>query len=71
MKRYLMLCVALCFFFSCDEQVETQQPKSPCEKAKEHIVFCAGYLPSFTCDEDLAEKIMSTPCEKAIPLASA
>jgi len=68
MKRYLMF-FALCVLLSCDDQVETEQPKKPpCDMAKEHIVSCVGYLPSFTCNEELAEKILSTPCENITSL---
>ena len=67
MKRYLMLFVLLALL-SCDEQVDTEKPKLPCDMAKDHIVFCVGYLPSFTCDEELARKILSTKCENITSL---
>lgn len=64
MKTILLPLLATLILTSCDDNTETKDTRTDCEKAKAYIYQCVGYTPYLkSCTLEDAEKILSTPCE--------
>lgn len=63
MKKLLL--IVLIPLLSCGEEpLPTEDERTECQKALEHIRKCVGYRPYLpNCNDSRAERILSTPCE--------
>lgn len=62
MKKLFL--ITLLLTLSCGEESQTEDTRTECQKALEHIRLCIGYRPYIAnCNDSRAERILSTPCE--------